>query len=308
MAVKNNREYLASAGLLAASIFWGSSFAITKSAIDVMPPLFLLTLRNAVAGLILLAIFWKSLKNINRRLLWHSFLISLTMTAGNVLQIIGMKYTTAGKASFITTLYVVLVPFFDWAARRIKPGAKDIAAAAIAITGIALLALKSDFSLGRGDFLVLLCSLAYAVQMIMISQYAKGADAIMLTSLQLLMHAATCAVGSALLEKPSFAIFADAKTSLTLLYLAIFCTMIPFLLQNVGLKYVSASLCALLVSMESVFGAIFSALLLNETMTWRMRAGCALVLLAVIMSALVPALKSSRDKRLAAKAEQMDTE
>lgn len=306
MAVKNNKEFLASSGLLAASILWGSSFAVTKSALDFLPPLFLLALRNLIAGLVLVALFWKFFKKLSSRVLWHSFLISLTMTAGNVLQLIGMKYTTAGKASFITTLYVVLVPFFDWAARRIKPGGKDIAAAVLAMAGITLLALQNDFTVGFGDLLVLLCSFAYAIQMIMISQYSQGESAIVLTALEILFHAVTCLAASFIFEQPTLAVFNTSGRVLVMLYLSIFCTMIPFVLQTVGLKFVSASLCALLVSMESVFGALFSALLLGESMTWRMRAGCALVLIAVLMSALLPTLKSRRDKRLAARAERLD--
>lgn len=278
---------LAGAGLLLATILWGGGFVAVKDSLDIVPPIYMIALRFAAAGLFLSVIFFKRLKKITRSTLRTGIILAFFLFLAYAFQTIGCVYTTAGKNAFLTTVYVILVPLITWALVKRRPGLHVFAAAILAVIGIGLLSLNDDLSINRGDILTLVCGFWYAVHIVFIARFTQkhGEDPITLTILQMIFCSVFAWLFAPLYDGP-FPVEAVTTTRpvLSLLYLAIFPSGIAFLLQNVGQKHLSPSTAALLLSTESVFGALFSALLLDESMTLRMIFGCALLFIAVILS------------------------
>jgi drug/metabolite transporter (DMT)-like permease len=278
-------HFLAGAGMLTATILWGFGFVAVKDALDTVPPIYMLAFRFTVASIGLCLVFFNRLKNITQIILWRSFVLSLFLFAAYAFQTIGCVYTTAGKNAFLTTTYVILTPILTWFITKRAPGIHVLAAAVIAIVGIALLSLQDDLSINIGDVLTLICGFWYAAHIVFIARWTQTSDPILLTVLQIVFTAALSWLFAPIYDG-AFPVVAvtTLRPVVWILYLAIFSTMIAFLLQNVCQKYTAPSTAALLLSMESVFGALASVIFLGEIMTLRMVFGCALLFIAIVFS------------------------
>jgi drug/metabolite transporter (DMT)-like permease len=252
----------------------------------------MIALRFAAAGLFLSIIFCKRVgfkrsKQITGRTLRTGIILALFLFLAYAFQTVGCVYTTAGKNAFLTTIYVILVPLITWVIVKRRPGLHVFAAALLAVIGIGLLSLNDDLTVNRGDVLTLVCGFWYAVHIVFIARFTQkhGEDPITLTILQMVFCSVFAWLFAPFYDGPfPVAAVTTARPVLSLLYLAVFPSGIAFLLQNVGQKHLSPSTAALLLSTESVFGALFSVLLLGELMTLRMIAGCALLFVAVTLS------------------------
>lgn len=277
-------KVLATIGLLLAAITWGFGFIVVKNSLDLIPVSYLLGFRFTVAAIGLAIIFHKKLKNLNKTVIINSMVLGCFLFLGYFLQTIGCNYTTAGKNAFLTTIYVVIVPFLNWAIQKKKPDHYCLIAAVLAIAGIGLLSLKENLTINFGDLLTLTCGFGYAFHMIYIDKYTETQDPIVLTIFQILTAGILSWISAPIMgEKlPVEAFRPDMIFSM--LYLGLFATMMAFCLQNVCQKYTAPSTAALLLSMESVFGVIFAAIFLGEYLTGRMIIGCALIFAAIIMA------------------------
>lgn len=275
-------QILASFGLLGTAVIWGFAFVVVKNSLDLIPASYMLAFRFTIAAVLLAAIFWKRLRTLNRKIIREGAFLGFLLFMSYLLQTIGCDYTTAGKNAFLTTVYVVIVPFLHWMLNHKKPDAYCMGAAFLAIAGIGLLSLKGDLSMNIGDVLTLICGLGYALHMIYIDRYTEKEDPVVLTILQLGFAAAFSWVISPVMDGgfPAAAFCGDIVIGM--LYLGILSTMLGFLLQNVCQKYTTPNTASLLLSMESVFGVLFSVLFLGEVMTGRMVFGCILLFAAVI--------------------------
>ena len=282
-------SFFAGAGLLAAACIWGFAFVVVKDSLDYIGAIYMLAFRFSIAAAALALIFVRSLKLLNASYWKRGAILGALLFFAYALQTVGCDYTTAGKNAFLTTVYVMLVPLFGWPLYKKFPGGHVFAAAAISLLGIGLLALsKSESSLlsiNFGDALTLGCGVFYALHILYTAKCNVRYDPIVLTVLQF-FFAAVFSWAAAFLFDGAFPVAAVKNTRLivSMLYLGLFSTMISFALQNVGLKYVRSSFAALLLSFESVFGVLFSTVLLHERLTSRMIAGCTLIFFAVVLA------------------------
>lgn len=283
MADRNKKNIaLANLGLFFAALFWGTSFSAVKAVLSYIPTLYLLAIRFTVSAAILAVVFRKRIKAAKPRDIVVSLLIGLVLLAGNSLQTAGCNLSTAGKTAFITTMYVVFVPLINWLMYKKRPKWFVVLAAALALAGIALISLDGSGRINLGDLLVFISGIMFALQMVLISHYAARIDPFALTVFQMGINAVLSWAAAPLVHGlPDFSAVSPGIV-LVLVYLTLFCTLIAFVLQNICLKYTSASTCALICSLESVFGVLFSMLLLNERPTLRMYCGFALVFAAII--------------------------
>jgi drug/metabolite transporter (DMT)-like permease len=284
---KRQTGLLAGAGLLFATILWGGGFVVVKDSLDVIPPVYMIALRFALAGIFLSAIFWQKLRRMTRRTLRSGIVLSFFLFLAYTFQTVGCRYTTAGKNAFLTTIYVILVPLIAWFFSRRNPGLRVFAAALLAVAGIGFLSLNDDLSINLGDILTLVCGFWYAVHIIFIARFTQTGDEdpIVLTVLQMIFCSAFAWIFAPFYDGPlPMEAVTAPRSILSIVYLGIFPSGAAFLLQNVGQKHLSANTAALLLSTEAVFGAVFSAFFLGETMTARMIFGCFLLLAAVILS------------------------
>ena len=283
MSNVRHTQALAACGLLLTALIWGFAFVVVKNSLDLIPPIYMLAFRFTIASAALALILFRRLRRITRRVLQSGAILGVFLFAAYALQTIGCQYTTAGKNAFLTTIYVILVPFLHWLINRRRPDRYVIGGALLAMVGIGLLSLQGEGGIALGDLLTLLCGIFFAVHIVYIDRYTLAQDPAILTVLQL----ATAAVLSFLLAPlidgpfPAQALHPEAVTGM--LYLGLLSTMLGFLLQNVGQKYTTPSTASLLLSFESVFGVLFSTLFLHEAMTARMLLGCLLMFIAVLL-------------------------
>lgn len=277
-------KFFASFGLLFAALIWGFAFVVVKDSLDFVPPVYMLAFRFTIASIGLGIVFYKRLPKINFENVKSSVVLGILLYVSYLLQTIGCLYTTAGKNAFITTIYVVIVPFLYWFINKKKPDTYSIISAFMAIIGIGLLSLNSDLTVNIGDILTLLCGFGYAVHLIYINKYSEYQDPVILTFLQITVAAILSWITAPIFDGGFPIEVTNPSVLLGMLYLGIGSTMIAFLLQNVGQKYIEPSTAALLLSMESVFGVVFSVLILGEVLTSKMLVGCVLIFTAVVMA------------------------
>lgn len=286
---KTGTKVLAAAGLIMVTIIWGGSFVVMKSSVDKVPPGYLLALRFTAAAAAMMAAFPKSLRRLNRESLRNGLLVGIVLELSYLLQTYGIKYTTASKNAFITALYVILVPFLSWAVNRKKPGINNLLAAVLAVAGLGLLTLRGVTAVNFGDFLTFLCSLSFTVHLVLAERFTKNQDPILLAIIQVAVVGVFNWILAPFLDgfqAFSFEILRDRTLVAGILYLSIFCTMAAYAIQMVGQKILTASASSLLLSLEAVFGTIFSVIFLKEVLTGKMIVGCVLMFFALVISGI----------------------
>lgn len=276
--------------LSGATVIWGSSFIAQSVGMDKIGPFTFQAVRCFLAVVFLFPAsalfskgkpFWKSWAD---PALWRSGVIcGLALFAASSLQQIGLVYTDAGKAGFLTAMYIVFVPFLGLFLGQ-KPGRNALLSLIPAIVGLYLLSCTSVSGINKGDVLLLLCAVAFSVQILLIDRHCAGLDGLKLNCIQALV-AAVLSVPWALLTETVDA-SRIASCWLPLGYAGVLSMGVAYTLQIVGQKRVAPSAAALLMSLESVFAALFGWLLLHETMTRAEELGCLLVFAAVVISQL----------------------
>lgn len=276
------KQYLGILGLLAVTIIWGGGFVASDMALETLTPFQIMAVRFTIAALIMSALGGKQLKSITKEEVKCGFWLGAALFGGFALQIIALQYTTPSKNAFLTATNVVLVPFIALVFYRKKIAARSLIGAVMAVIGAGVLALQSDFSLGLGDGLTLLCAVCFAMQIFLTGEYVGR---IRPTVLNFLQMATACILSIAgMVLAGDFIFAASSKSILAVLYLGIVSTAITYLLQTASQKYVDETKSAIILSLESVFGTLFSVLILHENITFRMVVGSSLILLAVLVS------------------------
>lgn len=298
MVTKNTRiQVLASLGMLLTAVIWGFAFVVVKNSLDLIPPTYMLAFRFTIGAGVLALLFAKRLKGLTKEVLMEGLILGGFLFLSYLFQTIGCQYTTAGKNAFLTTIYVVIVPFLHWFLNKKRPDAYCVAAAFLAILGIGLLSLQGDLSIQLGDVLTLICGVGFAFHMIYIDRYAKRHDPVVLTILQLATAAVLGWVLAPVLDGGFPQAAFQKEIVVGMLYLGILSTMVGFLLQNVCQKYTTPNVASLLLSMESVFGALFSVIFLGEYLSSRMIAGCVLIFVAILLAETKFSFLTSRKRK-----------
>ena len=268
--------------LLSAALIWGSSFVIMKNSTEVFPTFILLGLRFTIGCGALALIFMKKLRGLKKSTLLHGAVIGFLLFTAYAVQTMGLVYTTPGKNAFLTAVYCVLTPFVYWVISRRMPDKYNWIAALLCLGGIGLVSLDAALTMGLGDALTLVGGLFYALHLVAVDRFSQEDDPVVLTILQFAMAALCAWVCAGFTE--AFPTQANFTNWAGVLYLALFATGGALLLQNIGQKYTPAAPAAILLSLESVFGVIFSILFYHEQVTLQLAAGFALIFLAVVIS------------------------
>lgn len=275
--------------IIAATIIWGSSFVIVKDVTNSMPPAWILVVRFTAAAIIMAVAFLKYRElYFERSHVGFGLLFGLAMFLAYYTQTIGITDTTPGKNAFLTGTYCVIVPFLAWVLVRRRPNRYNIVAAVLCIVGIGFISLDGNLTMRFGDAMTLVCAVFYALHIILVSQFAQGRNIYVLTMWQF-VGVAICSliVGGLFEPMPDWAAV-PMDCWISLAYLAVACTMVALLFQNIGQAHLPPASAALLLSLESVFGAAFSVALGAETLTLRIVFGFALVFAAIIISEVLP--------------------
>lgn len=281
------KKYLAIVGLILVTIIWGGGFVASDMALESLLPFQIMAIRFFLATVLMGGISIKKLRGMKKEEIKAGVLMGIALFAGFALQIIGLQYTTPSKNAFLTALNVVIVPFIAFVICKKKIGAKGIIGAIMAIVGVGILSLEKDLTLGIGDGLTLLCAVGFAFQIFLTSEFVKKYRAVVLNFVQMCTAFVLSVISLFCFGELKFAV--TTKGWFSVLYLGVVSTTICYLLQTASQKYVDETKAAIILSMESVFGTLFSILILKELITVRMVIGCVIILTAVIISNLADA-------------------
>ncbi len=269
--------------ILLATIIWGSSFVVLKNTLDTIPTEFLLGFRFFLAAVLLSAVFYQLWREFNLSYLRRGLLLGLLLFGAYYSQTLGLTDTTPGKNAFLTATYCAIVPFLYWAVDKLRPDRYNISAALLCLLGIGMVAITSGFSMRLGDSLTLVGAMFYAAHIVALAKFTRGHNPLLLTTVQFF----TCGIINWILQlfvvKQPVPELTAANIS-ALLYLTILCSAVALTFQSYGQKYTEPATAAILLSLESVFGVIFSIIFYHEAITLRMYCGFGLIFLAVIIS------------------------
>ena len=294
--MKKRQAYLL---FVIATIIWGFAFVAQKAAV-VLPPFAVCAIRAGIASLFLMAIipltdkitatgrkfYTKRGLDLNKREIVGGIVIGIILTASSVLQQAGLSDTDAGKAAFITTLYVVLVPIFNSFLGK-KPGVNVIIGVPVALLGFFFLCIKPGIGIAPSDLLVLGCAFVFTFHIIGVDRLSVGCDGVRLSLVQFIVSFILDMVLSLIFEG---VVSGELIMSVlpSLIFLGIGSSGIAYTLQIVGQKHADPNVSSLILSLESVFAVIGASIVLGERMSPREYLGSALVLLAVFMAQTEP--------------------
>lgn len=283
--------------LLTAAMIWGLAFVAQSDGMNYVGPFTFCAVRCFLAVLFLLPLWLiissrnkasrdkEKTKAVNKKTFVAGLACGTALFFATASQQIGLQYTTAGKAGFITALYIVLVPVFSAVAFKKKAGIGVWISVAFAVVGLYLLCSPGgENSVSKGDLYLLACAFVFAVQILLVDKYAEEVDGILLSLVQFLVVMVLSAICMFIFnEEPSFEAISGAWLSLC--YTGFLSSGVAYTLQIVGQKYgKNPTVASLLMSMESVFAAIFGWLILKERLSSGELGGAMLMCCAIVLA------------------------
>lgn len=281
----NVMKRLAKPLLFSAAIIWGGSFFVMKNTLDVFPVFSLLAMRFTVGAILLALICWKKWKKFTPDYLWRGAAMGACLFLAFTIQTYGLERTTPSKNAFLTAVYCVIVPFMAWAVTKRKPDRYNIMAALLCVSGVGLISLTEEFSIQSGDLLTLISALFYAGHIVTVDKVSPNKDISLLTVLQFAFAGLFAWVGVFFLEDfPAVSTILQPDTLIAMGYLCVMATTAALLFQNVGQVWSDPASAAVILSLESVFGVLFSVLCYGDPLTGRLMMGFVLIFVAVVCS------------------------
>ncbi|MBQ6774653.1 MAG: DMT family transporter [Synergistaceae bacterium] len=278
---------LADLGLLYCALFWGVSFPVMKVLVSYYSPCWLLFLRFSAGALLIYIFFHKRINDSFMKVFKGGFIIGALLFLAIGTQTVGLNYIGGGRSAFISAIYVLLVPLIIWVIKKKFPGWVTLFAACLCVMGMYFLAGdEMSGGINRGDVLTIICALSFAVQIIAISHYTSDSDPIVLSFIEFLVLSVMAFASSLIFESQAELI--NMHTLYGLLFMITFCTFGCYMIQICAQKYAKPSHASIIMSLESVFGLLSSVVFLNESVSFHMALGCALIFSAVMIAELEP--------------------
>lgn len=271
--------------LFLTAMLWGSTFAIGKIATEVYSASFIIALRFTVANIVLIFVAFPLRKMIDKQYLIDGFWMGFTLFLSYILQVAGLAMDTSpGESAFLCTTYCVMIPFMHWFVTKRRPKLLHVICVFLCLIGIGILSLQGSLQMSMGDILTVLSGVPCAVNMVISSVVCKDNDKnpLLLTTIELfvvMVCAWVCVfVSNGMPEK----LYSEA--TIGIVYLGIIATALCLFLQSYGLKHTEASIGGMIISLESVFGVIFSIIIYHEQLTFRMCIGFLIIFIAILLS------------------------
>ena len=275
--------------LLVCALIWGGSFVVIKDAINYIPTAWLMTLRFTLSVIVVGIIFRKRLKeNLDIRHLTFGALLGILNGFGFLFQNGALAYTTAGKTAFIASIYCAMIPFVNWLIAKKKPHISSIIAACMCVAGIGLISLGTDFSFsfGIGEQMALISAIIFAFVFILTAELSHKLDIITLTIIQLGVSTLPCLGWALCFETmPNFSQI-PSTAWMALAYIIFIATALTGVLQNRSQKSVSPIQASLIISLDTIFAAIFGVIFLSEVITPTIFLGFIVIFVAIFISEL----------------------
>lgn len=288
-----NRAFRQNLLAVLAAVIWGTAFVAQSESANLVPPFSFNAARSAIA-VVSLGVIWGIFARARRKtghirrenprdLLLGGLCCGSLIFLASYLQQRGLADTTAGKAGFITALYVVLVPVLGVFLGR-KASLPVWGGAVLSVIGLYFLCIREDFSVGAGDFSVFLCAIVFAVHIFAVDYFARRVDGVHLCCLQFLTAAVLSGLCAMAFESPTARGLAACLPQL--LYVGVLSSGVAYTLQILAQKDSDPTVVSILLSLESVFAVLAGAVVLGDRLTGREAVGCAAMFAAVILAQL----------------------
>jgi drug/metabolite transporter (DMT)-like permease len=282
--------------MLIAAAIWGFAFVAQRQGMETMGPFLFNTARFFIGVAVLSPLIWylsKKKKSSNKvevstkKLIFAGTIAGLFLFAASSFQQVGLQYTTAGKAGFITGLYIFFVPLIGLFLGQ-KTGSGTWLGAIIALIGLYLLSIKEDFSIAEGDLFQLVCAVFFAAHVLVIGYLAKRMDPLKLSLVQYCVSGVLSLFIAVAIEVITWDMIVD--TTIPLLYAGVMSIGVGYTLQVVAQQHAKSSHAAIILGLEGAFAVLGGWLLLDEYLSTRGLVGCGLMLTGMFLSQLLPKL------------------
>lgn len=276
--------------LILTALIWGCAFVAQSVGVDYVGPFTFNSVRNILGGLALLPVIFlfdrkkkKEGPQNKKTLILGGICCGVLLAVASSLQQIGLIYTSAGKAGFITALYILIVPLLGLVIGK-KVGIKVWIGVALAVAGMYCLCITEGFTIAKGDILVMICAVVFSFHILVIDYFSPKVDGVKMSCIQFWVCGILCAIPMFLTETPQIDQILAAW--LPIAYAGILSCGVAYTLQIVAQKNVDPTVASLLLSLESVFAVLAGGLILHESLSVKEAVGCALVFAAIILAQL----------------------
>lgn len=285
--------------LLLTATIWGTAFVAQSVGMDYIEPFTFNSIRCFMGGIVLIPCIWllnrfpagkkakeKPATSVtgNKTLLLGGIICGILLALASNLQQIGIKYTTVGKAGFITSCYIVIVPVLGILFFKKKCRSTLWAAVALALVGLYLLSIKDGFNIGKGDFYIFLCSILFSLHILTVDHFSPLVDGIKMSCIQFFVSGILSGIPALLFETATLQGILSAWGPLV--YAGVFSCGIAYTLQIVGQKNMNPTTASLILSLESCISVLAGWMLLNQKLSSRELFGCVLMFVAIVLAQL----------------------
>lgn len=289
--------------LLLTALIWGSAFVAQIKGMDHLGPFTFAFSRNLIGAIFLIPVIFvldkldkknrsefplqektRAEKAAERKvLITGGIACGLALFIAGSLQQVGLLYTTAGKAGFITSLYIVIVPILGlFLKKKVRP--VIWACVAVAAVGLYMLCIKEGFSISKGDLLILICSFGFSIHILIIDHFSPKTDGVKMSCIQFFLVAILSGIVMFIVETPQFDLI--LKSWMPILYSGVLSSGVAYTLQIIAQKDTDPTIASLLLSLESVFAVLAGMIVLHEVLSGREIFGCVLMFAAIIVAQL----------------------
>lgn len=284
-----NIQKKADLALIMVVMFWGTSNLLTKVGLGDLNEFNLIALRFVIAFALTSVIFRKRLAAVDLNTVKRAGMLSVILFFVFIFATFGVRYTTVSNAGFLTCLSGIIVPMINFAVFRIKQDKMTVLSIVMALAGVWLLIAGTSITFNIGDILCILCSVAFAVHILVTERLTKDVDSVALGVIQLGFVGIYAVVFSFMLETPTLPV--SFSNWMVVLGLSVFSTAIAFVTQTVAQKYTTATHTGLIFTFEPLFSVLIAYIFLGEILSLRGYAGAALMLTSLLLVELKPDLR-----------------
>ena len=272
--------------LLSVAIAWGVTFLMVQEAIDSTPVYAFLFFRFALASILMFFIAYKYLNQINKETILFGIILGSILFSAFATQTFGLSYTKCSVVAFITGLNVICVPFLAYFIFKDHIRKNVLIATLIAVVGLYMLTMSGSLTLGKGEFLTLICAFLFALQIIYTGKYSKEVNVYLLVLFQLITVAVLALCFSLLLDVTTFDLVYDYTFFKAVIVTAVFATVYAFLIQTYMQQFTTASKTAIIFTMEPVSASIYGYFAGGEILTNIQILGAILIIFATLVAEL----------------------
>ncbi len=304
MLTEKRKDFLGQTMLFGATILWGTSFLVLKQTIEVLPMFFVIAVRFIVSGAFLGIVFASRLRRkLTKKTFVHGIILGAVLSLAYLTQTFGLEMSTPSRNAFLTSSYCVMCPFFVWLVFKKRPKIHNVVSAVLCIVGIGIIALSGKNETGSnvilGDGLTLIAAVCFGFQIIFIEMFKNEKDdGVSLLFSELITVGVFFSILCLVFEVPTNALNVNFTSEgiWKIVYLTLACTALPQTFQLFGQRFASPSHAAIILSLEAVFGALFSVFFGEEKLSVMLVIGFIIVFVAILISELKPSFRRNKNK------------